>query len=103
MTSILARRQFLAGSLATACTAVNGHSLFGTLPAGAATLNVPEVDRLTVSVLLDSSHDIFLAPQQVAGIQMQRARPAAFPENLCTISGGYRCFWNRSGPIRHAP
>ena len=82
MTSTLARRQFLAGSLATAFTAVNGHSLFGTLPAGAATLNVPEVDRLTVSVLLDSSHDIFLAPQQVAGIQMQRARPAAFPRIL---------------------
>ena len=74
----LGRRQFLAGS-AAAMAALNG-AVFPARKALAASLNVPEVDRVTVRVLLDSSHDLFLGAQKANGVEIQRARPAAFPK-----------------------
>jgi 7,8-dihydropterin-6-yl-methyl-4-(beta-D-ribofuranosyl)aminobenzene 5'-phosphate synthase len=81
MTISHGRRQFLKGTAAATVAAMGGSFLRpGT--SRAATLNIPEVDRLTVRVLLDSSHDIFLGPQKIGNVEIQRARPATFPKIL---------------------
>lgn len=71
------RRQFLAGTASAALAA--GLSC---RPSFAAGFTVPEIDRLSLQVLLDSSHDIFLGPDKVAGVEITRARSATFPKIL---------------------
>ncbi|HWV40742.1 MBL fold metallo-hydrolase [Pseudorhodoplanes sp.] len=70
MTSI-ARRDFLKHSFAaTAFAAVAGE--FACIEfANAAPIQVPTVDKLSLRVLIDSSHDIFLKPMKIAGITSQ--------------------------------
>jgi 7,8-dihydropterin-6-yl-methyl-4-(beta-D-ribofuranosyl)aminobenzene 5'-phosphate synthase len=64
------RREFVLGSAALA-----GTSVASVLPfpkaALAARIEVPVVDKLTMRVLVDSSHDVFLRPVQVNGVVHQ--------------------------------
>jgi 7,8-dihydropterin-6-yl-methyl-4-(beta-D-ribofuranosyl)aminobenzene 5'-phosphate synthase len=64
------RRDFVKGSAALAgATAVGAFSL--PKIARAARIEAPVIDKLTVRVLIDSSHDLFLRPVQVAGVAHQ--------------------------------
>ncbi len=77
MTGELARRTFLKASAAGAAL-----SCAGVLPGAAATggVPVPAVDKLVVDVLIDSHQDVFLHPQRVGGVAVERRRGG----------GGYR-------------
>jgi 7,8-dihydropterin-6-yl-methyl-4-(beta-D-ribofuranosyl)aminobenzene 5'-phosphate synthase len=74
MANEFGRRDFLKSSAAVAGTAVVCGGTIHTFPVRAAQIEVPVVDGLAVQVLLDSSHDIFLGPQEVNGVQADRAR-----------------------------
>lgn len=67
----IARRDFLKHSFAaTAFAAVAGE--FACVEfADAAPIQVPTVDKLSLRILIDSSHDIFLKPMTVAGVSSQ--------------------------------
>lgn len=68
------RRDFLKSSTALAATAVTCGGVLQSHRAQAAPIEVPTVDRLTVQVLIDSNHDIFLGAQTAGGVEIQRAR-----------------------------
>ncbi|MDO9414331.1 MAG: MBL fold metallo-hydrolase [Pseudolabrys sp.] len=62
------RRDFLKASAAIAAAGAAGG--FGCVEiASAAPITVPTVDKLTMRVLIDSSHDQFLRPKTVGGVQ----------------------------------
>jgi 7,8-dihydropterin-6-yl-methyl-4-(beta-D-ribofuranosyl)aminobenzene 5'-phosphate synthase len=64
----LNRRGFLRAS--TAFAAVSAAGGFGCVEiANAATIQVPVVDKLTIRVLIDSSHDQFLRDKKAGGVQ----------------------------------
>lgn len=69
------RRAFLKASCC-----VGGAAMFSSLipgsAAAAAPIDVPVVDKLAIRVLVDSSFDIFLRPQQVNGATYTPARPS---------------------------
>jgi 7,8-dihydropterin-6-yl-methyl-4-(beta-D-ribofuranosyl)aminobenzene 5'-phosphate synthase len=67
MTDSNQRREFLKASVAVA-GAAGGLSCIHI--ARAATLQTPVVDKLTVNVLVDSSHDWFFKPSQVNGVSI---------------------------------
>jgi 7,8-dihydropterin-6-yl-methyl-4-(beta-D-ribofuranosyl)aminobenzene 5'-phosphate synthase len=71
------RRDFLKTSTALAATAVSCGGVLHARRIQAASIDVPVVDRLTVQVLIDSSHDIFLGAQAASGVEIQRARGAS--------------------------
>jgi 7,8-dihydropterin-6-yl-methyl-4-(beta-D-ribofuranosyl)aminobenzene 5'-phosphate synthase len=81
MATELGRRQFLSGAAVAGAATLSGTGLWPRT-ARAQKLEVPEIDRLSIRVLLDSSHDIFLGAQKVAGVDMQRAAGAKFPKIL---------------------
>jgi 7,8-dihydropterin-6-yl-methyl-4-(beta-D-ribofuranosyl)aminobenzene 5'-phosphate synthase len=64
------RREFVIGSAALAGTATTGVLSF---PGGAAAARIeaPMVEKLTLRVLVDSSHDVFLRPGQVNRVAHQ--------------------------------
>jgi len=64
------RREFVIGSAALAGTAAAG-VLSVPRAAVAARIEVPAIDKLTLRVLVDSSHDVFLRPGQVNGVAHQ--------------------------------
>jgi 7,8-dihydropterin-6-yl-methyl-4-(beta-D-ribofuranosyl)aminobenzene 5'-phosphate synthase len=64
------RREFVIGSAALAGTAAAGVLPFPKR-ALAARIEVPVVDKLTMRVLIDSTHDVFLRPVQVNGVSHQ--------------------------------
>jgi len=64
------RRDFVKGSAALAGATTVGTFLLPNL-ARAARIEVPVIDKLTMWVLIDSSHDIFLRPVQVNGVALQ--------------------------------
>ncbi|GEP09338.1 hypothetical protein MMMDOFMJ_1099 [Methylobacterium gnaphalii] len=68
MAGVLDRRGFLKASAAFA-TGVAGLSCVEV--ARAATIEIPTVDKLSVRVLIDSSHDQFLKPSTVQGVVHQ--------------------------------
>lgn len=69
------RRDFLKGTAAVAgATAASNFICFEI--ANAAPITPPVVDKLTIRVLLDSAHDIFLRGQEVNGVKATRARAA---------------------------
>jgi 7,8-dihydropterin-6-yl-methyl-4-(beta-D-ribofuranosyl)aminobenzene 5'-phosphate synthase len=63
------RRDFLHASAAIVGAAAGGFSCVEI--AGAAPVQVPTVDRLTMSTIIDSSHDVFLRPSEVQGVKHQ--------------------------------
>jgi 7,8-dihydropterin-6-yl-methyl-4-(beta-D-ribofuranosyl)aminobenzene 5'-phosphate synthase len=68
MTNMLGRRDFLKSSTAFAATVAGG---FGCIEiAGAAPIQAPTVDKLSVHVLVDSSFDLFARPTQAAGVAL---------------------------------
>jgi 7,8-dihydropterin-6-yl-methyl-4-(beta-D-ribofuranosyl)aminobenzene 5'-phosphate synthase len=73
MANQLGRRDFLTSSAALAGTAVTCGGIIHTHAVRAAPIDVPIVDGLAIQVLLDSSHDVFLRPQEVNGVQVERA------------------------------
>ena len=97
MANEFGRRDFLKSSAAIAGTAVVCGGTIHTHPVRAAQIEVPVVDGLAIQVLLDSSHDIFLRPQEVNGVQVERARGAPISAGSCTISGVSRCCSSPSG------
>lgn len=66
------RRDVLKGALAMAGAATLGATL-RPAAARAAAVDVPTIDSLSVRVILDSSHDIFLAPNKVKDVAIERA------------------------------
>jgi 7,8-dihydropterin-6-yl-methyl-4-(beta-D-ribofuranosyl)aminobenzene 5'-phosphate synthase len=70
MSHTLRRRDFLKGSAALAGAAAAGGFVCVEV-AAAAPIEVPVVDKLTMRVLIDSSHDQFLRPIQVNGVASQ--------------------------------
>jgi 7,8-dihydropterin-6-yl-methyl-4-(beta-D-ribofuranosyl)aminobenzene 5'-phosphate synthase len=76
MTDTMRRRDFLRSSAALAgAAAAGGFSCVEV--ARAEPLAVPEVDRLTTRVLIDSTHNIFLRPTEVKGVKLAPAARAA--------------------------
>jgi 7,8-dihydropterin-6-yl-methyl-4-(beta-D-ribofuranosyl)aminobenzene 5'-phosphate synthase len=74
------RREFLKASAALA-GAAGGLSRIEV--AGAAAVQVPVVDKLTINVLVDSSQDWFFKPSQVNGVSIQPGpRPTDFRRTL---------------------
>jgi 7,8-dihydropterin-6-yl-methyl-4-(beta-D-ribofuranosyl)aminobenzene 5'-phosphate synthase len=82
MTDTIGRREFLKASAAFAGAAAAGG--FGCVEiASAAPIQAPVVDKLTIRVLVDSSHDLFFRPNQAHGVSIQPApRPADFRRTL---------------------
>ena len=70
MTDKLGRRDFLKGSAFLAGAAMTG-GLVCVEVAKAAPIEPPVVDRLSIRVLIDSSHDLFFRPNQVNGVSIQ--------------------------------
>jgi 7,8-dihydropterin-6-yl-methyl-4-(beta-D-ribofuranosyl)aminobenzene 5'-phosphate synthase len=70
MPDAMRRRQFLKASVAFAgATAAAGFSCIEI--ASGAPIQAPVVDKLTVNVLVDSSHDLFFKPSQVHGVSIE--------------------------------
>jgi 7,8-dihydropterin-6-yl-methyl-4-(beta-D-ribofuranosyl)aminobenzene 5'-phosphate synthase len=68
------RRDLLKGALALGGVAALGPAMrLSQAAAQAAPLQVPAVDRLSVRVVLDSAHDIFLAPNKIKDVAIERA------------------------------
>jgi 7,8-dihydropterin-6-yl-methyl-4-(beta-D-ribofuranosyl)aminobenzene 5'-phosphate synthase len=72
MTNSLKRREFLKGSAAVAgAAAMGGFSCVEI--AGAAPIQAPVVDKLSIRVLIDGSFDLFLRPGKVNGVSIEPA------------------------------
>src|SRR3712207_1593415 len=81
MTVGLKRRDFLKASAAFASAAAAGFTCIEI--ASAAPIEIPTVDRLGMRVLIDSSHDLFFRPAQIAGVSVQPApRPKDYRQIL---------------------
>jgi 7,8-dihydropterin-6-yl-methyl-4-(beta-D-ribofuranosyl)aminobenzene 5'-phosphate synthase len=74
MTSI-ARRDFLKHSFAATAFATVAGEIACIEFADAAPIQVPTVDKLSLRILIDSSHDIFLKPMKVTGGRPRRHLP----------------------------
>jgi 7,8-dihydropterin-6-yl-methyl-4-(beta-D-ribofuranosyl)aminobenzene 5'-phosphate synthase len=82
MSDAIKRREFLKGTVAFAGAAAAGS--FGCSELASATpIELPLVDKLTVNVLVDSTHDLFFKPNQAHGVAIRPApRPADFRRTL---------------------
>ncbi len=81
MISGMSRRDFLKGTVAIAGAAAAGFTCVEI--ASAAPIEVPTIDKLGMRVLIDSSHDLFFRPSQVAGVSVQPApRPKDYRQIL---------------------
>ena len=70
MADTLKRREFLKASAAmAAASAGGGFACVGF--ASAAPIEVPMVDKVTIKVLVDSTHNLFLRPATVNGVSVQ--------------------------------
>jgi len=87
MTRNLRRRDFLSGSAALAGGAAAGG--FSCIEfASAAPIEVPMVDKLSIRVLVDSTHNLFLRPATVNGVSVQPTPVSAgFPNVIHTQWG----------------
>src|SRR3954454_7495596 len=73
---MIPRRRLLQGSAAAAAFACTG---FVSTPGGAATprIEAPVVDSLSIQVVTDGNHDIFISGAQVPGVRIERVRGQA--------------------------
>jgi 7,8-dihydropterin-6-yl-methyl-4-(beta-D-ribofuranosyl)aminobenzene 5'-phosphate synthase len=76
MSDVINRREFLKTTVAFAGVAAAGSFSCSKL-ASAAAIQPSAVDKLTVNVLVDSSHDLFFKPSQVHGVSIQPGPRAA--------------------------
>ena len=87
MPRTLGRRDFLVGSAVLAGTAVGGGFTCVEF-ASAAPIEVPVVDKLSIKILVDSTHNLFLRPATVNGVSMQPTPVSAgFPNVIHTQWG----------------
>ncbi len=87
MASTVRRREFLAGSAALAGAAMGGGFACVEV-ASAATIEVPVIDKLSIRVLVDSTHNLFLRPATVNGVHVQPTPIASgFPNVIHTQWG----------------
>lgn len=75
MTGTIKRRDVLKASVAFAAAAAAGGFACVEV-AGAAPIEVPTVDKLSVRVLVDGASDIFFKPQQAGGVRTEPGRSA---------------------------
>jgi 7,8-dihydropterin-6-yl-methyl-4-(beta-D-ribofuranosyl)aminobenzene 5'-phosphate synthase len=68
MASSLSRRDFVARSAVLAGTTL----ALGATPAGAAPLTVPEIDRLTIRVVIDSGHELYIDKNDNPLVKVER-------------------------------
>jgi 7,8-dihydropterin-6-yl-methyl-4-(beta-D-ribofuranosyl)aminobenzene 5'-phosphate synthase len=80
MVQTLRRRDFLKGSATIVGAAAAGFRCVEF--AQAAPIDVPVVDKLSMWVLIDSSHDLFFRPTEVSGVSV---RPAPRPKDYRQI------------------
>ena len=73
MNRTLGRRDFLVDSTALAGAVVGG-SFTCVEFASAAPIEVPVVDKLSIKVLVDSTHNLFLRPGTLNGVSVQPKR-----------------------------
>jgi 7,8-dihydropterin-6-yl-methyl-4-(beta-D-ribofuranosyl)aminobenzene 5'-phosphate synthase len=78
MTSSPRRRDFLKASAAIAGAAASGFTCVGI--AGAAPVDVPTVDKLSIRVLIDQQHDQFLPTSTVNGVVHEGPGPGRSPD-----------------------
>ena len=88
MAGIVRRREFLAGSAAALAGAAMGGGFACVEVASAATIEVPVIDKLSIRVLVDSTHNLFLPPATVNGVHVQPTPIASgFPNVIHTQWG----------------
>jgi 7,8-dihydropterin-6-yl-methyl-4-(beta-D-ribofuranosyl)aminobenzene 5'-phosphate synthase len=79
MKGTIDRRGFLRSATATGSLLVCYGVLDATAHAAPVRITPPVVDRLTIQVVLDSNHDVFISGAQSPGVGVKRVRlPAAF-------------------------
>jgi len=115
MKTLFDRRKFLQTSAAVAGAAASGFSCVEL--AGAAPIQVPTVDKLSMRVLVDQQHDQFLRGSTVNGVVHEGpARGAAPTRATCCITNGVsrsisnpsasrssaRCCWTSAIPRRRS-
>lgn len=79
------RRKFLQSSAALACTAITGVAVHGHHAQAQARMAVPVIDRLTMRVVLDSAHDIFIPEEKPKGVTVERLRSLPPPRTTKTL------------------
>ena len=94
------RRDFLKASAVIAGAAAGGFTCVEI--ARAAAIEAPEIDKLAMRVLIDSSHDLFFRPSEVNGVSVQPAPRTKDYRRSCTISGDCRCSSRRREPASSA-
>jgi len=80
MATMLARREFLKAT--TAFAAIGAVSGFASRPAGAAAIEAPVIDKLSVRVLVDSSFDLFFRPAEAGGVRIEAPPRTDYRSNL---------------------
>jgi 7,8-dihydropterin-6-yl-methyl-4-(beta-D-ribofuranosyl)aminobenzene 5'-phosphate synthase len=76
MTDAIKRREFLKATVTLAGAAAAGNLSCSEL-ASAAAIEPPLIDKLSVNVLVDSSHDWYFKPSQVHGVSIRPGPPRA--------------------------
>jgi 7,8-dihydropterin-6-yl-methyl-4-(beta-D-ribofuranosyl)aminobenzene 5'-phosphate synthase len=101
MTDAIKRREFLKSAVALTGAAAAG--TLGSKLAEATPIQVPSIDRLTVNVLVDSSHDYFFKPSQVHGVSIRPGPRAADFRRILHNQWGLSLFLQsqREGEQRH--
>ena len=90
MTHEFDRRGFIQGSAATVGIALAGTALHSDhAPAQAARIQVPTVDRLSVRVVADGSHDIFISGDSPKDVKVERVRIMPPPRATQTIKSDW--------------
>jgi 7,8-dihydropterin-6-yl-methyl-4-(beta-D-ribofuranosyl)aminobenzene 5'-phosphate synthase len=92
MTNEIDRRGFLQGTAATVGVALAGTALSGSeahSQAAAARIEVPTVDRLSVRVLADGSHDIFIGGNAPKEVKIDRVRILPPPRAKLTLKSDW--------------
>ena len=90
MTQEIDRRGFIQGTAATVGVALAGATLHGSqVPAQAVKIQVPSVDRLSVRVVADGSHDIFISGESPKDVKVERVRIMPPPRATQTIKSDW--------------
>ena len=85
MSNTVDRRQFLQGSAALAGTALACSAVPAAHAQAQARIEVPVIDRLSMRVVLDSAHDIFIAEEKPKGVTVERVRGLPPPHSKRTM------------------
>ncbi len=90
MTNEIDRRGFLQGSAATVGIALAGTALHGSeAHSQAARIQVPTVDKLSVRVVADGSHDLFISGESPKDVKVERVRILPPPRAKLTLKSDW--------------